>query len=83
MQLSFDNFILADKPFMKALQSLEICPLNNNNLCGKLVPSLELRTIFDERFKVTSVPFFIPDVNVLSFALDNFIFKVLYGLILY
>ena len=28
----------------------------NNNLCGKLVSSLELPIKFDERFKVTSVP---------------------------
>ena len=27
----------------------------NNNLCGKLVSSLELPITFDERFKVTSV----------------------------
>ena len=38
----FDNFILADKLFAKALQSLETCGLVNNDLCGKLVWSLEL-----------------------------------------
>ena len=32
----FDNFILADDPFAKALRSLETCVLANNNLCGKL-----------------------------------------------
>ena len=35
--------------------------LVNNNLCWKLVLSLELPTVFDERFKVTSAPFFITD----------------------
>ena len=29
----FDNFILADEPFAKALQSFENCVLVNNNLC--------------------------------------------------
>ena len=32
----------------------------------KLVPSLEPQITFDERFKGTSVPFFIPDCNLLS-----------------
>ena len=31
----YDNFILADEPFAKALQSLETCVLVNNILCGK------------------------------------------------
>ena len=60
MQLSFDNLILADEPFAKALRSLETCVVVNNNLCGKLVSSLESLTTFEEIFKVTSVPFFIP-----------------------
>ena len=46
--------ILADELFAKALQVLEICLLVNNNLCGKLVSSLESPTIFDKRFKVTA-----------------------------
>ena len=29
----FDNFILADEPLAKALQSFENCVLVNNNLC--------------------------------------------------
>ena len=33
---------------------------------------------FDESFKVTPVPFFISDFNMLSCELDNFTFKVLY-----
>ena len=63
----FDNFILADKPFSKVLRSFETCVLvnNNNNLCGKF-SSLELPIKFHERFKVTSVPFFIEDFKLLS-----------------
>ena len=49
-----------------------------NNLCGKLFSSLESPTTFDEIFKVTSVPFFIPDFNLLSCELDNFTSNMLY-----
>ena len=31
----FDNFILVDKLFAKALRSFETCVLVNNDLCGK------------------------------------------------
>ena len=51
--------------------------LVNHTLRGKLVSSLDSPTAFDERFKVTSVPFFIPDFNLLSCKLDNFAFKTL------
>ena len=54
------------------------CLSFNNSLCGKLVSSLELQIIFDERFKVTSVQFFIPNINLLSCKSDNIPFKVLY-----
>ena len=37
----------------------------------------------DERFKVTSVSFFIPDFNLLNWELDNFTLKLLYWVILY
>ena len=37
----FDNFILAEELFEKALPSFETCVLVNNNLCGKLISSLE------------------------------------------
>ena len=37
---TFDNFILPDGPFAKALQTLETCVLINNNLCQKLFSSL-------------------------------------------
>ena len=75
----FDNFILADEPFAKALQSFETCVLVNNNLFGKLFLSLESPT----SFRVTSVLFFIPDFNLLSCEFDSFTFKVLYWVVLY
>ena len=59
----FDNFILADELFTKALWALETC-LSVNNLCQILVSSLEPPITFDERFKVTSVPF--PDFDLLK-----------------
>ena len=61
----FDYFILADELFAKALQSPKTCVLVNHNLCRKSVSSIELIT-FDERFKITSVPCFIPDFSLLS-----------------
>ena len=74
MELSFDKFLYTDEPFAKALRSLETCVLVNNNLCEKLVLSQE----FEESFKVTSIPFFFPDFDLLSCQLDNVTFKVLY-----
>ena len=62
----------------KTLQSLETCLLVNNNLCEKLVSSLEFPITFDKRFKATSVLFFILDFYFLSYELDNFTLKVLY-----
>ena len=53
----FENFILADETFAKALRIFETCVFVNNDLCGKLISSLALATRFDERFKVTSVLF--------------------------
>ena len=41
------------------------------------MPSLELPIRFNERFKVTSVPFSITDFNSLSYELDHFTYKVL------
>ena len=37
----------------------------NNNLCGKLVLSLESPITFDKRFKVTSIPILITGFNLL------------------
>ena len=70
--------MLAEELFLKTLQSLETCVLVHNNLCRKLFSSLESLTTFDEIFKVTSEPFFIPDFNLLSCRLENFTFRVLY-----
>ena len=55
----FDNFILAEELFAKVLRGLETWVLVNNNLGEKSFSSLESPIIFDERFKVTPVPFFI------------------------
>ena len=62
----FDNFILADKPFAKALRIFETYLSVKNNLWGKVVSLLELRLKFDERFKGTPFQFLIPDINLLS-----------------
>ena len=50
----------------------------NNNLCRKLVSSLEVPIKFDERLKGTSVPFSIAYFNLLSCELDKFLFHVFY-----
>ena len=68
---------LAEELFAKALRSFEICVLVNKKICGKLFSLLEPPTAFDERFKNTSVQFFIPEFNLLSCQLDNSTFKVL------
>ena len=70
--------MLAEELFAKSLRSFETCVLVNNNFCEKLSSSLESPTIFDKSFKVTSVPFFIPDFYLLSCELDKSTFKVLY-----
>ena len=44
----------------------------------KLFASLQSPTTLDEIFKVTSVPFFIPDFNLSSCEVDNITFKILY-----
>ena len=67
----FENFVLADKVFAKALQIFETCVSVNNSSCGKLVSSLEFPIKFDEGFKVTSIPFFIPDFILLRSELED------------
>ena len=79
----FENLILADEPFVKALQIFETCVWANNDLCGKLFSSLEFPIKFDESFQVTSVRFFNSDSNLLRWELDHFTFKVLYWVFLY
>ena len=46
----------------------------NNNLCGKLVSSLEFPITFDERTKVISVPFFIADLTYKLWIVQLYIF---------
>ena len=77
----FENFILAKELFAKALWRVDTYALANNNLWEKLFSSLESPTIFEERFQVPLLPFFIADFNLLSCELDNFIFNVLYWVI--
>ena len=68
----FENFILADEPFAKPLRIFESCASVTNNLCGKLVPSLEFLIKFDERLKVTSIPFSIADFNLFKLWIRQF-----------
>ena len=63
----FDHFFtLVDEPFAKALRSLKTCVIVNNNLCGKLFSSLESPATSNGSFKVTLVPFFIPELNIIK-----------------
>ena len=50
---AFENFILADESFEKALRNFETSISVNNNLCGKLGTAVELPIKFDKRFKGT------------------------------
>ena len=43
----------------------------------KICLIIRINNVFDERFKVTSVPYFIPDFNLFSSELDIFTFKML------
>ena len=54
-KLTCDSLILTDESFGKALERLTACLLVNNNLCEKLVSSLELSIIFDDDLKTTLV----------------------------
>ena len=56
--------MIADEPFAKALRIFETCVSVNNDLCRKLVSSSELPIKFNERSKVTLVPFTISDFNL-------------------
>ena len=51
-----------------------MCLAVSNNLCRKLVSSLELPVIFDGNFRVTSVSFFVADFNLSSCESDIFTF---------
>ena len=67
----FENIILADEPFAKALEVYESCVLFNNNL-EKLVSPLKLPTIFDERFKFTLKSFFNRDFDLFKSRIRGF-----------
>ena len=69
--------------YANEFESSETCVLVNKNLWGKLFLSFESPTRIDKFFKVISVPFFIPESNLLSCELDNFTFKALHRVILY
>ena len=69
------KFILVDKPFAKALPIFETFVLANNSLYRELVSSIKFPIKFDEKLKVASVLFFIPDFSLLSCELDSFTFK--------
>ena len=60
----FEKFVLADEPFAKASWIFETCVSVSINLCRKLVLALKFPIKFDERFKITSVPFFVADFNL-------------------
>ena len=68
MQMSFNNFMLAKELFANVLQSFETCV---KVMCETYVEtySHHKRHLMNS-FKVTSVPFFIPDFNLLSCKLD-------------
>ena len=74
----FENFILADKPFAKALRIFETCVSVNLNLCRKLVSLLEFQIKFDKTLQVPSDSFFIANFNLLSWRFYNFTFIALY-----
>ena len=76
--LVVDNFTSASKLFARTLQISGTCLSVSNNLCGNLVWSLEWPIKFDEKFRIFSVAFFVSDFNILSYALDNFNFKLLF-----
>ena len=67
----FKSFILAGGLFQKALRIFETYVSANNNLCGKLVSSLEFPIKFYEGLEDSLVSLFIPDFNLLSCALYN------------
>ena len=52
----FENFILADEPFTKALRIIETCVLVKKDLWEKLVSSSDSPTAFDGTFIVNWVP---------------------------
>ena len=74
----FYNIILADQFITKVLRRLKTCLSVNNNLSVKLISSLESAITFEERFNITSVPFFVLDFHFVTFEIDDFTFMLLY-----
>ena len=74
--LVFDNFILPDEPFAKALWSLEACALVNNNF---IRITINIWRNFQSYFSTI----FFPDIDLLSCELEHFTFKVRYWIILF
>ena len=72
----FDNFVLVDEPFLKAL-------LSSKAFYQLIIASLIIKSpiIFNKSFRVTSVLFFITYFNLLSWELDKFTLTVLYWVI--
>ena len=63
---AFDNYVLTDELFEKVSRGLRTYVSINNNYVEKFIPLSESLIPFDRRFKVASVPLFIPDFNLLS-----------------
>ena len=75
----FDNLILVDELFAKALRRIETCVLVSNNLRRKLFSLSPI--IFDDNLKTNSVSFVIADFNLLSSEFHSFTFKLFYCVI--
>ena len=62
------DVIIADELFAKVLRSFESCLSLCDNLCLKLVASVESPSVFYESVGITLVAFFIADFNLLSWS---------------
>ena len=71
----FDYLISADELLAKALQIIATCISVSNNLCGKLVSSLELPIRFDINLKIRGnfkiVELFVTNFNLSSCEFFN------------
>ena len=71
----FNNFILSDDWFAKALQRFEIGLSVNDNLCEKLISLSFVTIIFDNKIKVTDLVFLVWNcyLYVYTVILNHFI----------
>ena len=53
----FENSVLVDKPFSKAIKKFDACVSVNNDLCKKLVSSSEFQIKCDLRFDLNLIWF--------------------------